>query len=221
MHGEQCQGMDQFPAQQEPFLLREGVWKAVALPAYALFLAVLCLFRPEWLPAGTTLLFISLVSLWDWRWYRVPNLFTYPTMAVGVFYHTLTAGWGGMVHSLEGLLLGGALLLLAYLFKAVGAGDVKALAALGAWWGAGPVFEMFLAAALLGGIVSLVILTIQGKLSETARRYWFMMKIFLLTAKFYYVEPSSETGRHQLPYGVVISCGVILWYMARNFSWPV
>jgi prepilin peptidase CpaA len=210
--------MGQPPAHQEPFLMREGVWKAGALSACALFFALLGLFRPEWLQIGSTASFLILICLWDWRWHRVPNLFTYPVMAGGVLYHTLTAGWDGMAHSLEGLLLGGALLLLGFLFKVVGAGDVKALAALGAWWGPQSVFEIFLVTALLGGVVAFGVLAVKGKLADTVRRYCLMGKILLWTRKFYYVEPSSVEGRTQLPYGAVISFGAVLWFIVQNFS---
>jgi prepilin peptidase CpaA len=218
MNEEKCRGRDPVPTRKEPFL-REIVWKTGGLLAYAVSAAWLYLLQPEWLPIGVTVLFLTLVCLWDWRWYRVPNLFTYPTMAIGVIYHALTTGWGGMVQSLEGLLLGGALLLVAYLFKAVGAGDVKALAALGAWWGPEPVFEIFLATGLLGGVVSFVILAAKGKMAATAKRYWLMVKVLLWTRKFHYLEPSSFEGKTPLPYGVIISFGVVLWFILGKFRW--
>jgi prepilin peptidase CpaA len=137
-------------------------------------------------------------------------------MAVGAIFHALTAGWAGLFHSLEGLFLGGVLLLVAYLFHAVGAGDVKALAALGAWWGPAAIFQIFIVATLLGGVVALVVLAAKGKAVDTVRRYWFMMKILLWTRKFYYLGPASSDGRIPLPYGVIISFGVVLWFVMGN-----
>jgi prepilin peptidase CpaA len=180
--------------------------------------AALFVYRPEWLLTGTTLLFISLVSLWDWRWHRVPNLLTYPTMVVGVVYHTLTAGWDGALGSLEGLLIGGGLLFVPFLLGGMGAGDLKMLAALGAWWGPGSIVQIFIAAALVGGVAACAILTAQGQMSDTVKRYWLMAKSLLWLGRVHYLNPSPEVERLQLPYGVVIACGVILWYVAGTIS---
>ncbi len=194
--------------------------KLAALLAYLLALAALDLFRPEWLVVGGTLFFITLVSLWDWRWHRVPNLFTYPTMVVGVFYHALTAGWGKALFSIEGLLLGGALLLIPYMLKWVGAGDVKALAALGAIWGPGAIFQIFLAALLLGGCVGLGFRLMRGGLTATMRRYGLMARMWFWTKRFHYMEPAVAEGNALIPYGMVISGGVVAWYLfvAETFS---
>jgi prepilin peptidase CpaA len=57
--------------------------------------------------------------------------------------------------ALSGLLLGLALLMPAHIFGATGAGDVKLLAAFGALLGPADVFDAFLRAAILGGVIAL------------------------------------------------------------------
>ena len=204
------------PIRRERMMRVDNIWEGQVYLTYGLSLVGLLVLQPEWIQSGMTALFLALVCFWDWRWNRIPNLMTYSTIAAGVSYHTLTAGWGGAILSLEGLLLGGVLLFVPYLFKGMGAGDVKALAALGAIWGAGPVFSIFLITALVGGLVSIGMLLAQGKMVETMKRYWLILKMFLGSRKFYYVEPCSIVSRARLPYGVVISCGVMLWYMLGN-----
>jgi len=189
------------------------VWEEGVFLAYTASMMMFLLIGGRWLPAAVTVLFLSLVGIWDLRWHRIPNIVTYPTMAVGVSYHTLTATWSGMALSLEGLFLGGGLLLLVYLFKGIGPGDVKALAALGAVWGARPVFNIFLATALLGGVAAVGILVYRGQMIETMKRYWLMGITLLWTQTFFYVEPSPMGSRPKLPYGVVISGGFVLWYL--------
>ena len=210
------QAIAESPMRRERIRWVNTVWEGGLHLAYAAALLGLLFLWPDWLPTGVTALFLSLVCFWDGRWHRIPNLITYPTMAVGVAYHTLTAGWGGMVESFSGLLLGGGLLFLIYLFKGMGAGDVKAMAALGAVWGASPIFNIFLITALLGGVASAGMLAVHGQMIETIKRYWLMGKIILWTRKFYYVEPPPIADRLRFPYGVVISCGVVLWYLLGN-----
>jgi prepilin peptidase CpaA len=212
------QAMSESPIRRERVLRVDTIWEGQAYLAYGLSLIGLLVLQPEWIQSGMTALFLAWVCFWDWRWHRIPNLITYPTMAVGVAYHALTAGWDGLILGLEGLLLGGGILILAYLFKGIGAGDVKALAALGAVWGPRPIFNIFLISALSGGLVSIGLLVVRGQFIETMRRYWIMTKTFLLTRKFFYIEPSPMMKRVTLPYGVVISCGVAFWYLMGNIT---
>ena len=56
-------------------------------------------------------------------------------------------------HSMLGILVGGAIPLVLYAISAVGAGDVKLLAAIGAWVGPGPAVLIFMVQAVLGLVI--------------------------------------------------------------------
>lgn len=156
-----------------------------------------------------TFFFILLVSLWDWRSYRIPNLFTYPTMAAGLIYHATS---GGLMHGVFGLFLGGSLLLIPHLMGGVGAGDVKTLAALGALWGAGPAFQIFLVTVLLGGIIAILILIFTQEFLNNIKRYGSIIKVLFVTRKMVYIPPSEKVSALKIPYGSVISLGVVVWH---------
>jgi len=96
----------------------------------------------------------GLIDLWK---LRVPNWLTLPLMAGGLVFHTTCSGVGGLGFSLGGLLLGGGLLFFLFAMGGMGAGDVKMLAALGAWIGPREVFVLFLVASIAAGAVSLLI----------------------------------------------------------------
>jgi prepilin peptidase CpaA len=91
----------------------------------------------------------------DLRTRRISNRLTYSTAAVGLAVHALTGGWGGLTWSALGLLVGLAVLLLPFLLGAMGGGDVKLLAAIGALQG--PQFVLLTAvyAGLAGGVLAL------------------------------------------------------------------
>lgn len=203
---------------EEPWGVNQKVrelpgWEKKIFLGYSVVLAMLLFLRPAWALSGMTLFYLALISFWDWRWYRIPNGITFQTVVAGMFYHTLVSGWSGWIASFGGLLLGGALLMTGYLFKKMGAGDVKAMAALGAIWGPIAIWNMFLWTALFGGITALGVLLIRGKIMEIAKRYWLMAETYLWTHQLLYVAPTAAEGRHRLPYGVVISGGVLLWYL--------
>src|SRR5688572_12919367 len=79
----------------------------------------------------------------DLRSRRISNRLTVPVMALGLAAGGLWGGWGGLANSVSGLLLGAALLLLPWVFGALGGGDLKLMAAVGAL--KGPYFVLLAA----------------------------------------------------------------------------
>ena len=73
----------------------------------------------------------------DLRSRRIPNWLTGGAATMALAYHLWTGGPSALLLSLAGLLVGGAIFFLPFALGGLGGGDVKLLAALGAW--AGPV----------------------------------------------------------------------------------
>jgi prepilin peptidase CpaA len=67
--------------------------------------------------------------------HRIPNALTGPLLALGIVFQCASNGWTGLGDALAGAALGLAMLMPFYVLRAMGAGDVKLLAALGAWLG--------------------------------------------------------------------------------------
>lgn len=79
------------------------------------------------------LIAVSLVaSLTDWRSGLIPNWLTLPVAALAPFAHLLWGGPGAALGSIVGLVVAGATPLLFFRLGAMGGGDVKLFAALGA-----------------------------------------------------------------------------------------
>jgi prepilin peptidase CpaA len=106
-------------------------------------------------------------SVIDVKQRRVPNLLTMGTASAGMLLAMSGFGPISIGSALGGLALGLALLMPAHVFGATGAGDVKLLAAFGALLGAGGVFDAFLRAAILGGVMALAVAMWRGRLRET------------------------------------------------------
>jgi prepilin peptidase CpaA len=73
----------------------------------------------------------------DLRTRRIPNALTFSAAATAVVFHGIDAGLAGIGHSLAGLAVGLALFLPLFALRGLGGGDVKLLAALGAWMESG------------------------------------------------------------------------------------
>jgi prepilin peptidase CpaA len=140
---------------------------------------------------------------------RIPNAVTLPAMAGGIIYLTYLNGLDGFMHSTGGLLLGIAFLFPVYIIGGMGAGDVKLMGAVGSILGPQAVFAAFLYSAIVGGAYALFVLARSRVLKQTAGRYGFMLRGYLVTGQLTYLSPAADEKLPPLCYGVAISLGTI------------
>jgi prepilin peptidase CpaA len=143
----------------------------------------------------------------DIRQRRVPNVLTMGIASVGLLlamggFGTVTIGG-----ALGGLALGLALLMPAHIFGATGAGDVKLLAAFGALLGPADVFDAFLRAAILGGVMALTVALWRGRLRETLYGTAMLVTTRNQTAAALIEHPAAN---NRFPYAPAIACGAVL-----------
>lgn len=102
----------------------------------------------------------------DVRTRRIPNWLTGAIAAAGF---GLAFGGGSVTpgRAALGLVLGLALMLPGHVIGATGAGDVKLMAAVGAFLGPALVFRAFLYSALAGGVLALAVAARRGLLTDT------------------------------------------------------
>ena len=125
---------------------------------------------------------------------KIPNLLTVPIAILGLGLHTVTSGWDGFLYAVYGAGAGFAILFVLYLFKAVGAGDVKLFAALGAVTGLQFTMQSLMYSVLYAGAIAFVIMLIR-------RRTWISFeKGKMLKFPFMYaVLPGAFTAYLYMP----------------------
>jgi prepilin peptidase CpaA len=117
--------------------------------------------------------------------------------------------------SILGTLAGFGLPLMLFVIGALGGGDVKLLAGVGAWLGATVVFEVFLAAAVVGMLIVLVQCAVKGRLRVLFANTFLLVWNFLHLGELG-VESVAETGKtcrsvdRPLPYAVPVLLAVLL-----------
>jgi prepilin peptidase CpaA len=114
--------------------------------------------------AALAVAFVACVT--DLRSRRIPNVLTAGAAVAGLLAHAATGGVSGGLTSLAGLVVGMALFLPFFLLGGMGAGDVKLLAALGAWLGPGQVFWLAIYASLIGGVLAVAVAVGRGYLTS-------------------------------------------------------
>lgn len=159
---------------------------------------------------------LALVIAWgDLRTYRIPNYLTLSTALAGLLFQAAFHGWNGLGSGLLGLLLGLFLLLPAYLLGGMGAGDVKTLAALGAWLGPGLTLMLFCYMAVAGGLIALSVLIYQGILWAKIRRGWTYLVSWILFRPVGLPPPPTSSPKSEpkvIPYGVAIALGMVVLF---------
>ncbi|HEY3598876.1 MAG TPA: prepilin peptidase [Paraburkholderia sp.] len=158
------------------------------------------------------LLLVIMAAVLDWRTRRIPNWL----VATG-WLAALPAQWmvhgavGGMSVWAAGCLVGGLIFLPGYLLRAVGAGDVKLMAAVGAYFGATGAIEVAMIACATGGIWALALLVIRRRMKAGLANTFSM----LLSAAggLRQVAQQGEVMRAlsvgRLPFGVAIAIGTV------------
>lgn len=168
-----------------------------------------------WLKAHPDLvlpLFLSLgMAVFDLKTRRIPNYLTLGGALGGLGFQLGYHGLPGLLDGLAGLGLGFFLLLGLYLLGGMGAGDVKASAALGAWLGLWRAFALFVYTGLLGGLILLVMLLWHRRLLAEIRAGWNFLLNWLLCRPFASKSsPSVPRTRITIPYGAAIALGMAM-----------
>ncbi len=96
---------------------------------------------------------LTIAAYIDWKEHRVPNWLTFSTWLAAVVSYSTVFGWSGLLDCMWGTAAGLATLLIPYALNGMGAGDVKLMAAIGAWVGAKVTLHAFIWIALIGGLM--------------------------------------------------------------------
>lgn len=162
-----------------------------------------------------TVLSISLVAcVTDVRSRRIPNALTFGAALAALAYQSMAGGWPGAQSTLLGWLVGTALFLPFFLLGGMGAGDVKLVAALGAWLGPHEALQLALCASIAGGAIGAFVALTRGYLTTALRNVWSLVWQWCLTGVRPLPSMTLEQGNGpRLAFALPIFAGtaVTLW----------
>ena len=151
----------------------------------------------------------AIITYYDVRYRRIPNPFVFATLVSGIAINGIFGGLPGLYASVGGCVLAFGLMFLLHLFGAMGAGDVKLFAAIGAVIGAHLVLPNFLVVVLTGGVLAMISIIRSGRVMTTMNR---VLQILVgLLPGWNMPKFSVPADRsHTIPYGVAITVGSII-----------
>ena len=158
-------------------------------------------------------LLLGAVCVSDLRTRRIPNRLVLVIAVLGTVYSI----WSlplvpGLVRAFGGLGLGLALWFPFYVFRLLGAGDVKFFAAASAWIGAGAALKAALLSALAGGVMAIAVVVVSVGWRYAATQ----LALYAADPRTLAVKASEAPSakKLKLPYGVAMAAGLALaaWF---------
>jgi prepilin peptidase CpaA len=103
----------------------------------------------------------------DVRTGRIPNRLTYGGTLAALAVRYVVSGWPGLKDGLLGLLVAGGIFYFLFLVQAMGGGDMKLIAAVGAWAGTTQAMIILIVSALAGGILAVSYIVCRRQVRQT------------------------------------------------------
>jgi prepilin peptidase CpaA len=151
----------------------------------------------------------GVITYYDVRYRRIPNAFVLATLATGVLTNAIYGGLNGAIESLGGCALAFFLMFMLHIFGAMGAGDVKLFASIGAVIGASLVLPTFFVIVLTGGALAIFSTIRAGAVRSTLHNVLLVLVGLLPGWKMpRFTVPVDR--RHTIPYGVAICFGSLI-----------
>jgi prepilin peptidase CpaA len=166
--------------------------------------------------AVTAALIAAVTDIWK---FKVYNALTLPLLASGILYH----GWyANLGNSLLGVLFGFGALIALHVIGGMGAGDVKLMAALGAWLGMPLTFYVFVASSLAAGAYATGLVVWTGRVGETVVNLHILWLRLASVGRYLGSDDRVESEvrrsdrRHRIiPFGAMVAIGIVitlLWF---------
>lgn len=145
---------------------------------------------------------------------RIPNALTIGAAAVALAFGAALGGWHGLAWSAAGWLVGLLVFLPLFALRALGGGDVKLLAAIGAWLGPGLVFWVAVYGAIAGGVLAIPLVLWRGRFRATVTNMWGLVAHWRAAGvQAHPVVTLDNPQAARMPYALPIALGalVTLW----------
>lgn len=161
---------------------------------------------------------IIIAFFWDVKYHKLPNWLTAGAMVIGIVFHLITDGINGLIFSFLGLLVAGGIFLILYIFKALGAGDVKLFAAIGAIVGVEFVLYMMMYSIVVAGLIAIVILLFTRTFLHKMTSALFHFIGSIISKDLGQMEEFKATKGTKFPFMYAVLPAIILAYYYHYFS---
>lgn len=159
---------------------------------------------------------VLLGCLTDLAFRRIPNVLTLGAAGLALAFHLVTGGGHAFLLSIAGWGVAVLLFLPFFWLGGMGGGDVKLLAALGAWLGPWPAVVIAFWTSLAGGAMALVLAFATGYFLSLWLNLWRLAGYWLHAGlKPHPALTLDSPGSPRLPYALPIAAGLVVTLCLR------
>ena len=166
---------------------------------------------PMWVSAGIA----CAACITDLRARCVPNVLTLGAAGMAIAFHGLSDSGAGLLFALSGWALGLLVFLPLFALRGIGGGDVKLLAAFGAWLGPSLVLWVAAFAAIAGGVFALVVSATHGYTRQAFSNVWGLLSYWRVMGVTTHpgLTLDAKNTAPRLPYALPMAAGLgmALW----------
>lgn len=173
---------------------------------------------PQQVLTFALLVYVAVLAVVDLRSRRIPNGLTLMAAAAGLVLNGFAGGLMGLASAGLGLAIALCAFLPMYAGSGLGAGDVKAMAAVGALVGAPGIFVTIGFTLIGGAVAAIAVLIAAGELVPAVQRLHANLLLAKAGGSLGSIRPAAgEAAGHRFPYGLAIAGGAAagLWWMGR------
>jgi prepilin peptidase CpaA len=157
----------------------------------------------------------TIAAISDLSTRRIPNFLTFGAAIAALVYHAVDGGVYGAGQASLGWIAGVALFLPFFALGGMGAGDVKLIAALSAWFGPFGALQLAAATAIAGGVVAVIVMLHARYFGRALRNLWLLIAHWWVNGIRTLPELTLASSRGpRLAYAVPILLGTlgVLWW---------
>ena len=166
------------------------------------------------------LFLLAIATVFDVKSHRIPNWLVFSGALLGFAYHAFSPFGIGAMASAQGLAVGLAAFMPLYLIRAMGAGDVKLMAMVGAYLEPASAFGAVLTVFIAGGVLSMAAAIRNRALSRLVENLRFIMadmSMKMMVGGAAAQVDAVPVSAGKLPYALAIATGTIMHiYLMRS-----
>lgn len=158
-----------------------------------------------------SLIFSVYTNITDWKTYKIRNRGCVTFFVLALLVQAQTGGVAGVLSALKG---SGIMLVLFPLFalRMLGAGDIKALMAIGAMVGWPIAGKILISSILSGGLLAMIILLIRKNGRVRAKKLWGYIKVcfYSMSIQPYSNKLQADDGNFRFSFGITAGTFIVL-----------
>ena len=161
---------------------------------------------PSAFAATSALAVVLIAAVWDLRWRRIPNWLASPALGLAIIWHVAQGTWreAGL-----GLLLATLIYLPLWLVGGRGGGDLKLMAALGAWLGPAAWIQIFVLTGVFGGLWALALIIVKRRVVATFKNIAQILRSLLTGRRPAHRLDSQEAL--SMPHAAIVALALLAW----------